>query len=146
MLDTAIGLSLYLGAIAFVLHGIKERRRKNLDTEPASPMSVAAGEIMRPILQIVTAYGAVKTTMMYYVLGGPKIFPLFDFIGAIALMLGYATWIQLSIKPVKDAKDDNIEPAPAPLPQTPAMPPIEFWLKPLPPTPAPRARVRELVD
>jgi hypothetical protein len=128
MLDTAIGLSLYLIAIAFVAHGIRARRLKRLEIdEPINPMIFAAGEIMRPILQIAAAYAAVKTSFMYYALGGPRIFPLLDFGGLIAVIAAYGIWIQLKMKPIAEPgqwnSDRSSEPAPAPMPHHPALPP-----------------------
>jgi len=124
MLDTAIGLSLYLIAIAFVAHGIRARRLKRLEIdEPINPMIFAAGEIMRPILQIAAAYAAVKTSFMYYALGGPRIFPLLDFGGLIAVIAAYGIWIQLKMKPIAEPGQGSSEPAPAPTPQHPALPP-----------------------
>jgi hypothetical protein len=136
MLNTAIGLSLYLTAIGFVLHGIRARRLKRLEEfEPMNPMIFAAGEIMRPILQIVAAYAAVKTSFMYYALGGPRIFPLVDFGGLIAMIAAYGIWIQLKMQPIADPRQDSIEPAPAPIPHHPALPPELI--------PAPVARTHE---
>lgn len=116
MLDTAIGISLYLTAIAFVLHGVRARRLKRLESyEPMNPMILAAGEIMRPILQLFAAYAAVKTTLMYYMLGGPKIFPLADFIGLPCVIAAYGIWIQLKMQQVPEPKRDTpAEPAPTP--------------------------------
>ncbi len=145
MLDTAIGLSLYLTAAAFVLHGIRARRLKRLEAyEPINPMIFAAGEIMRPILQIAAAYAAVKTSFMYYALGGPRIFPLVDFGGLLAVIAAYGIWIQLKMQPVAEPNQGSSEPAPPPAPQLPALPPE------LIPQPAAKlrepARALELID
>lgn len=136
MLNTAVGVSLYLTAIVFVLHGIRARRLRKLEPyEPINPMIFAAGEIMRPILQCVAAYAAVKTTLMYYMLGGPKIFPLIDFAGLICVIAAYGIWIQLKMQPVPEPKQDSPRPAPAP-----RLPPE------LIPQPVAKTRERELVD
>jgi hypothetical protein len=143
MLDTAIGLSLYGTAIFFVVHGIRARRLKRLEAdEPVNPMIFAAGEIMRPILQIAAAYAAVKTTFMYYALGGPRIFPLIDFGGLIAMLAAYGIWVQLKLKPISQPGQDNTEPTPTPGPLHPALPP-ELIPQPVARTPSP-APVREL--
>jgi hypothetical protein len=155
MLNTAIGLSLYLTAIAFVLHGIRARRLKRLEAyEPINPMIFAAGEIMRPILQIAAAYAAVKTSFMYYALGGPRIFPLVDFGGLIAMITAYAIWIQLKLQPLANPGHNNTEPAPTPTPHLPtphlpALPPELIPTIRLPttqiPTPEP-TRILEPTD
>ncbi|MGC9268915.1 hypothetical protein [Acidiphilium sp.] len=139
MLDSAIGLSLYLTAIAFVLHGIRARRLRRLEAdEPVNPMIFAAGEIMRPILQIIAAYAAVKTTFMYWALGGPRLFPLVDFGGLLAVIAAYGVWIQLKMQPLATPGEGHIEPAPPPAPKQPALPPELI--------PHPSARELELAD
>ncbi len=140
--DDAIGVAMYIASAALLAHGIHARRVRRAealdpDYEAMSPMMFAAGEIMRPILQICIGYATIKTGLMYYMLGGPKLMPLYDFIGLPVFLGMYGVWLTLKLKPVAEPKSDRDAPSPAPRP---ALPPE------LIPHPITRVRELELTD
>ncbi len=122
--DDAIGAALYIASAALLFHGLRARRLRRIemlapDYEPMSPMMFAAGEIMRPILQICLGYAAIKTGLMYYMLGGPKLMPLYDFLGLPVFLAAYGIWLTLKLKPLAEPKSDRDAPAPTPRPALP---------------------------
>ncbi len=137
-IDDAIGAAMYASSAALVAHGMFARRKRRAealapDFEPMSPAMFAAGEIMRPILQICLAYATIKTALMYYMLGGPRLMPLADFIGLPVFLGSYGIWLTLKMKPVAEPGAERDTPAPPPRP---ALPPELI--------PQPVARVRDL--
>ena len=141
-IDDAIGVALYVSSAALLLHGLYARRKRRAealapDFEPMSPMMFAAGEIMRPILQICIGYATIKTALMYYMLGGPHLMPLADFAGLPVFLGAYGVWLTLKMKPVAEPGAKRDIPAPPPRP---ALPPE------LIPQPNARSRDLELTD
>lgn len=101
-----IGIAFFAAAAWLLRAGLVHKRRvlaaraaaAARGVVPAEPglHSVAVfGEIMRPIILFLLAYAAIKTVVLFVMLGGEEVFSLVDLAGALALLAGYGTWMSL---------------------------------------------------
>ncbi|RAI39515.1 hypothetical protein [Rhodoplanes roseus] len=101
-----IGVVCFAGAAWLVAAGLAHKRRvlaaraaaASRGIMPAEPglRSVAVfGEIMRPVILFFLAYAAIKTVVLFVVLGGEEVLSYVDLAGVLALLGGYGAWMSL---------------------------------------------------
>lgn len=103
-----IGVVFFAAAAGFVIAGLAHRRsvlaaraaaaaRGILPAEPDLRSVAAFGEMMRPVILFFLAYAAVKTVVLFVMLGGEEQLSYFDLAGVLAVLAGYAAFISWRI-------------------------------------------------
>ncbi|MDC7784992.1 hypothetical protein PQJ75_23385 [Rhodoplanes sp. TEM] len=103
-----IGVVFFAAAAGFVIAGLAHKRRVLaaraaaaargiLPAEPGLRSVAAFGEIMRPVILFFLAYAAVKTLVLFVMLGGEEQLSYFDLAGVLAVLAGYGAFMSWRI-------------------------------------------------